>query len=276
MMKVTLDTEIGFKNPLCDVDFNIWNQPSTELHDHTFYEVFIVTQGKLRHTINGTKETLCVGDVRFIRPADCHMQQSAGDIPAKTVNLSFTPEFLSECNYFFPQVVDAWQCASTHMTYRLDKKELDYILFSEERILQASNIDIETQLIKHLILLCFNLLPVDERNDNYPQWLRDLIRQLRNPQNFTRPLHVLSKTTNYSNTTLSLLFKKYTGQTVIAFFCDAKIKYACNLLKNTNFSTLEISNRLGYFSLSHFNHIFKKAKNMTPTEYRYKYQTHRN
>lgn len=275
IMKITLDTDIGFKNPNSDVDFNIWDRPSSDLHDHTFYEVFIVTQGELRHIVNGKKETLRAGDVQFIRPQDCHLQQSTGDIPAKTVNLSFTPKFLYESNYFYPQVIDALQNPSTPMTYRIDKKELDYVLFSEEKLLQARNIDIETQLVKQLILLCFNLLPVDDKYDSYPQWLRDFIQKLRNPQNFTQPLHALSRTTNYSNTTLSLLFKKHTGQTVISFFCDAKIKYACNLLKNTNFSTLEISNRLGYFSLSHFNHIFKSKKNMTPTDYRNKYQPHR-
>lgn len=56
IMKITLDTDIGFKNPNSDVDFNIWDRPSSDLHDHTFYEVFIVTQGELRHIVNGKKE----------------------------------------------------------------------------------------------------------------------------------------------------------------------------------------------------------------------------
>ena len=47
-----------------------------------------------------------------------------------------------------------------------------------------------------------------------------------------------------------------------------KINYACNLLRFSELTVLEIASKTKYSSLSHFNHIFKKQTGMTPSEYR--------
>lgn len=47
-----------------------------------------------------------------------------------------------------------------------------------------------------------------------------------------------------------------------------KINNACDMLKNTDTSILEISNTLGYASLSHFNRVFKEYIGITPASYR--------
>ena len=47
-----------------------------------------------------------------------------------------------------------------------------------------------------------------------------------------------------------------------------KINNACDMLKNTDTSILEISNTLGYASLSHFNRVFKEYIGITPALYR--------
>ena len=271
-MKITLTTDIGFKHPDWDVDFAIWNQPFTDPHDHTYFEVFIVTEGTVSHNVNGQKERLSVGDVRFIRPSDYHSQRSSGPTKAKTVNLGFTRDFLDTCSFSNSSAENILSGELSPLLYRLEKPELDYALFLSEKIMRAKNKDAEKSLIRQLIILCFNRLP-SSTGENFPKWLTDFIALLESPENFTLPVGELMKRTNYAPSTLSVLFKKYTGQTVVAYLGDIKIKYACSLLRNTNFTMLEISNRLGYFSLSHFNHIFKKAKQTTPTEYRRNHQT---
>ena len=45
---------------------------------------------------------------------------------------------------------------------------------------------------------------------------------------------------------------------------------AAEFLAHSNFSTVEISGKLGFDSLSHFNHLFKKTFGITPREYRSK------
>ena len=45
-------------------------------------------------------------------------------------------------------------------------------------------------------------------------------------------------------------------------------EYAKELLATTNLTTLSISSKLHFDSLSHFNHLFKREFNMTPSQYR--------
>lgn len=57
---------------------------------------------------------------------------------------------------------------------------------------------------------------------------------------------------------------------------DLKLLHAQEQLKFTNNTTLKISNKIGFSSLSHFNHIFKKTFHMTPTQYRSQFKKSRN
>ncbi|MBQ3221724.1 MAG: helix-turn-helix transcriptional regulator [Clostridia bacterium] len=82
------------------------------------------------------------------------------------------------------------------------------------------------------------------------------------------PLTDIYKLSGYGQTTLSKLFKQYMGQTLISYINDLKLDYACSLLTNTDYNTLSISSSLGFDSLSHFNHLFKKKFNMSPLQYR--------
>ena len=67
---------------------------------------------------------------------------------------------------------------------------------------------------------------------------------------------------------LSKLFSKETGMNVKAFVINEKVKTAENLLKNSDFSCLDISLALGFSSQSAFISTFKKYKGMTPKKYR--------
>ncbi len=273
-MRYTLDKNLGFQHPDWDVDFSIWTGSPTLLHNHCYYELFIVLDGSLSHTCNGKTEQLTRGALRFIHPSDYHKQNAKND-QATTINLSFTEDFINECAYFSDNAATLLNDNISTFLFALDNEELDYIDFLNNRILNAASSKSEIQLIKQLLLLCFNKLPTASSKkiaDDCPAWLTELINDLQKPKNFIYPLNKLTQRAHYSNTTLALEFKKYTGTTAINFFQTAKLKYACKLLKYTDYSTLKIANLCGYFSLSHFNHIFKSYKGIAPTEYRKKHQ----
>ena len=72
---------------------------------------------------------------------------------------------------------------------------------------------------------------------------------------------------------LTRLFRKTTGMTMQDYFLYVKLEYAAQQLRLTKRLTIDISNDIGIFSLSHFNHIFKRRFGITPGEYRRKYHT---
>lgn len=67
---------------------------------------------------------------------------------------------------------------------------------------------------------------------------------------------------------LSRLFKRETGQSVSTYIRDRKIDVAKNLLRFSDYSLIEIANRLSYSSQSHFIQQFKEVVGMTPKKYR--------
>lgn len=67
---------------------------------------------------------------------------------------------------------------------------------------------------------------------------------------------------------LSRLFKKETGVSVSAYIREKKIEIAKNLLRFSDFSFIEIANRLSFSSQSHFIQQFRESVGMTPKKYR--------
>ena len=42
--------------------------PYNELHNHTFWEIFLILTGERTHTVNGKNSVLTAGTVCFLRP----------------------------------------------------------------------------------------------------------------------------------------------------------------------------------------------------------------
>ena len=70
---------------------------------------------------------------------------------------------------------------------------------------------------------------------------------------------------------LSRLFKKETGISVSAYIRRQKIEMAKNLLQYSDYSVIEIANRLSFSSQSHFIQQFREVVGMTPRKYRDKH-----
>lgn len=81
-------------------------------------------------------------------------------------------------------------------------------------------------------------------------------------------LNVLAEEVNLSPKYLSDLFRRETGQTVLSYIQEQKIREAKFLLRHTEDSLGEISHRLNFSSQSYFTAVFRKTTNLTPRQYR--------
>jgi AraC family transcriptional regulator len=70
------------------------------------------------------------------------------------------------------------------------------------------------------------------------------------------------------------LFKHTMGMTPHAYLTGVRLQQAAQLLRTTELSMLEISQRIGYASQSHFAKAFKAWTGMTPREYRQASRSH--
>ncbi len=82
----------------------------------------------------------------------------------------------------------------------------------------------------------------------------------------------LARALYISRTRLSVKFKEQTGITLTDFFLKEKIDEAKRLLRYTDKPLSSISAYLGFSSQSHFSRTFRKYTDISPNEYRKKYE----
>lgn len=81
-------------------------------------------------------------------------------------------------------------------------------------------------------------------------------------------LHTLASIQGISNSYLSALFKKETGQTITDYVNQKRVKRASHLLGTTRLQIQTIAQHCGISDVNYFSKIFKKYTGMTPKEYR--------
>ena len=120
----------------------------------------------------------------------------------------------------------------------------------------------------------FAKLVVEERekraNSRYTEQCKEYIRKYYH-QKICIP--DIAEALGVSESHLSRIFKKETGESIQKYSMHMRIERAENLLKYSEASLTEISGYLCFSSQSHFGKVFKVYKNMTPKQYRDYYKS---
>lgn len=120
----------------------------------------------------------------------------------------------------------------------------------------------------------FAKLVVEERekraNSRYTEQCKEYIRKYYH-QKICIP--DIAEALGVSESHLSRIFKKETGESIQKYSMHMRIERAENLLKYSEASLTEISEYLCFSSQSHFGKVIKVYKNMTPKQYRDYYKS---
>ncbi len=81
-------------------------------------------------------------------------------------------------------------------------------------------------------------------------------------------LNELSSMFYVETSTISKMFKQYTGKKFIVYINEKRIEKAQGLLRKTKMSIEDVMFACGYMDMKHFRKLFKEATGKTPTEYR--------
>lgn len=270
MSKATLEMSSPFKD--AKVAFNWLNRDYPMYHGHSHWELLVVMSGEICHNLNGKKSVLTKGDVCLIKPNDKHSLKFAKKDVKKYQHINFifsddlAEEFFSMYGCY-EEIVNGTEM----VCFTIENTDIAMVY---EKALLAQTLPQEQYEACAKIMVSKILLEYIEQkilfNVEYPEWLNLFLAQLANPINFNLKVEELAQTTSYSYSRLSRLFKQHMGVTIVDYLNEKKMIYAKRLLRSTDLSTLQIAERIGYNSLSSFNHLFKKAYGVTPSEYRKK------
>lgn len=253
---------------------HIYNGSYLEKHNHLYiWECFFVLQGKLLHHLNGKDAVIGSRQLFLMRPHDYHFFSPMSGAEAVHACFFLTKELARDiCNGFSPTLYDALMSYPGPLTLSLSETQKADFLMDFQQIQTANKSDLAAQatLIKMLFarvikLLYYNLFV---QTETYPDSIQQLILRMKSEAFIDKNVGDITMNLSYSHMQLYRLFKQYTGKTIINYFKDVKFNYACSLLETTNFTVLEICNRIGFSSLSHFTREFEKKYGITPAKYR--------
>lgn len=98
---------------------------------------------------------------------------------------------------------------------------------------------------------------------------------IQNPSVFSMSAADIIRQSGYSRSQYLRKFKQETGVTLTKYLIDLRINYAKSLLQSTSKSILEIALEVGYDSVNYFIRIFREHVGVTPLQFRYQNQQHK-
>lgn len=254
-----------------ELTFHIWTSPSSDMHAHENYlELFIVTNGKLLHQFGNRSTVMQTGDAFLIFPGQYHQHRQYKHYTSQHINLTCSlpraaAMFKSLCGTENPEI--------SKQSIHFNDSEFSVVKDIQALILRSQTDHYMNAAVQSLysFALSFFCLPqtVTESPKVLPKWLQQFVQKLESID-FSNPIHMtdIYAMSGYSQSALSQQFKKYMGQTLVSYINDLKLNHACNQLKNTSFSMVDIAKSAGFESYPHFSRLFKSKFGLSPLQYR--------
>ena len=256
----------------------------SEREAHDFWELVYADRGDIICEADGKEMILHEGEIRFHKPGELHSFRANGEQKPSVCVICFTCK--SEAIRFFED-----KCIP------VNKKWLRFmygIIEESERTFgaldgkpTAKKMDLldapslgGKQLIKNYLELFLINLMREETEKEYSDavFLSPEQYEERVPSRVIEYLsdhvcdHVeiseICEAIHYNKSYLFKQFKKATGQSVMAYFMQLKVKEAKKLLRSTNMSVAQIADALGFDTPNYFTKSFKRICGKTPLEYR--------
>lgn len=158
----------------------------------------------------------------------------------------------------FDRLSDILLCQNTDFWPCLSRSYFIELLFLVQQLFitpQQDNPLNETGLKKH-----------PDNSGSIP--MDDLILYIHNHYQDKITIDDLTRKYCTNRTTLNKKFLDYTGQSVISYLIQLRIKLAAAMLRDTTLPVQTIMSRVGFNDTTHFTRLFKKQTKHTPTDYR--------
>jgi AraC family cel operon transcriptional repressor len=244
------------------------------LHDHDYYEFFIIIEGSIRHYINKQNTILKKGHLVFIRPSDFHSYHPNGSENCHFINIAILEKTIKELFAYLGKGIDVeyLHTSSLPPTILLTDSELVSIIGKFENLNMLPVFDknrLNTELRVILVNLFSNYFIGDKNNNNnLPDWLNMTINELNNPKNFRKGMPALKEIACKSDEHISRTFKKFLYKTPTQYINELRLNYAANQIRFTNKRIIEIAFDSGFENQSNFHKQFKSLFQYTPNEFR--------
>lgn len=254
---------------------------------HDFWELVYIDRGKIEIETEDKTFILEKNHIYFHKPDEFHRHKAiTNDISSMCVvsfrcdsllldtlanHVFFLPE---HCQDVFSQVL---KYGSIIFSSIVDNEEQLYLIRDKRH-----PVFVEQMLINYLEIFLLEVLNLNTMTDtdlpdnkavtqNHGKSNEDLLLAAKAylRDNLFTKIYIpdMCEALNCSKTLLHVIFKKYTGLSIIQYFNSLKIEKAKELIRTSNLNITEIAERLSFCNINYFSNSFKKHTGMHPSEY---------
>lgn len=245
------------------------------LHNHLFFEFNITLNGSFINNINDKKITFLKGYCSILRPNDYHcFEKTEKNDSYKYQDVYISVEKMKKCcEILSPTLYNSILNHDEPIYFNLNIKDYEQIIetlsvfnnpfdFSSEH-LEAIHVSVVIQ-----VLTAYLKFLNDKSKANFPAWINNLLQKMENIDFLIKPEKHIAGEIGYTTAHFSREFKKHMNMPFIKYLNTRKANIAAELLVKSNMQIIEISQYLGYSSLSPFNKNFKDLFGCSPSQYR--------
>lgn len=254
----------------------------TESHD--FWELVYADKGEIICLSDGKETILREGEVIFHKPSVIHAHRADGKRAPNVFIISF--ECKNEAMRYFEDrkmAVDKSLLRFIFAIIEESKKTFDLPYFAPElkkmKLLENPTLGGQQLIKNYLELLLINLMRNEtEKNsseavflpsERFDERISDRVIGYMN-EHISEKLSVddVCAILHYNKSYVFRQFKKTTGSSLMAYFTQMKVRKAKELLRETDLSVSDISDKLSFDDPNYFSKTFKRVTGYTPSVYR--------
>ena len=274
-----------FHSNFFPLDVIYFDQDSTRIHSHAFYELVLVVAGEGRHVTATEEYTISAGDLFLIKPGNLHGYRVEHNF--SLYNILYYPEQLNlplfdlaeEPGYhaFFELEPELRRQFGFRKHFRLGKSQLDEIQLLVEHMSReiASDepghcyraVSFLIRLIERISRI-FSVSTLYRENDELFR-LSELVSFLERNAAEPHTIAELAEKAAMSPATLNRAFRRAVGKSPLCYLNDLRISGAERLLlKSPALSVSAVAAECGFRDGNYFSRLFKKRTGYTPRVFR--------
>ncbi len=237
-------------------------------------EIFFCTQGSALHKVNGIVQHVMKGTMVLVREKDIHGFAEPISDDFTIYNLLFDKVLFDETYVYLRgkalQSVMKSSCATVVQIPTIKwteiEKVMEQMLITKDTEEEYVNFTIRN-FVFHMLSTYFAYLETPHKKvDETP--FEQILWEMHKPENYIEGLPALQRLFCCCPEHICREFKKRLNKVPTQVITEIRLAEAARMLTTSCDKIIDISNSVGFKSLSHFNHSFKKYYGVSPTDFR--------
>lgn len=246
-------------------------------HNHTFYEFMLVEKGAINQIYDDKIVQLKQNDLCIVLPETAHSICHAGVSPTVFYNFEVSRKFVNSYLSTIGQPIDFKILSSPFLILKYSNSEMKDFIQLLNRSLKQNASEQEHMfylktIICHALYRLISHNSYDNNTNSKNSIVSDCLAALNDVKNFSYPVKTILSNQGYCHEHITRLFKKEGLSTPVNILLKNKLEYARILLSSSDLKIVEITQLCGFYSSCYFHQMFKKYYDVSPSEYRKRYQ----